>query len=161
MGEGHPAGGSGALAGLIDKAGEALLADFAQYYHLDLVALLRPNSGWSPRRVLVLARQLPLESRTVAHLRGGDQYLGWGPDRYLLAALIDAVNATTYAVVAANSPKGKKPRPPEPVPRPEKTARARQRSNAFAETARSLANAVRATRGGNNGSRSGSKPPGR
>lgn len=130
MDGGDPAGGSAGLAELIDKYGEQILADFQSEYGLNLVEVLRPG-GMSPRQVLALIRQLPPESRTVAALRGGDQFQGWGVDRYLLANVIDAINQNTYAFIAANSKR--KPKAPKPVPRPSaKTQRGRDdQSNPF------------------------------
>lgn len=93
-----------------------MYGDFQRYYSLDLAVLVRDSP---PQRMLLLIRQLPLESRTVAKLRGGEQFDGWGIDRYLTAQLIDAVNGVNHSVVAANSKK--KPKAPKPVPRPNKT----------------------------------------
>lgn len=121
MGGAHAAGGSHSLAVLIEQHGECIYADLLQYYGVNLVSALRADSGFSPRQVLALIRQLPIESRTVAGMRGGEQYRGWGPDRYLAALLVDAVTQHTYAFVAANSKR--RPKAPEPVPRPEKTTR--------------------------------------
>lgn len=119
MGGGDSAGGSNGLAKLIDQYGEQLNADFQSFYFLDFVKVMTPGSGYSPRRVLSMIRQLPPESRTVAALRGGDQFYGWGVDRYLLAAQVDAIRENTHAFISANSPK-KRPKPPEPVARPSK-----------------------------------------
>lgn len=130
MDGGDAAGGSAELARLIDRCGECIAADFQHYYGLDLRDVLRPGSGLSPRRALALIRRLPLESATTAALRGGDEFRGWGMDRYLLATLIDAVRENTHAFIAANSKK--KPRPPKPVDRPDLTVRARQQLNLFA-----------------------------
>jgi hypothetical protein len=118
---GYLAGGSLALARLIDQAGGAILADFQQEYGLNFVDIMRTGSGYDPVSILVLIRQLPLGSRTVAILRGGEQFLGWDVDRYLLAQLIDGVNRTAYTVAAANSKR--KPKAPKPTPRPSKTAK--------------------------------------
>lgn len=117
MDGGYAAGGSAGLAKLIDTYGEQILADFQSEYGLNLVQVLQPG-GMSPRQVLALIRQLPPESRTVAALRGGDQFRGWGVDRYLLASVIDAINQNTFAFVSANSKR--KPKAPEPVSRPTK-----------------------------------------
>jgi hypothetical protein len=72
----------------------------------------------SPAQIIVLIRQLPLESRTVAMRRGGEDFLGWGVDRYMQAQLLDAVQMTTHAVVQSNSKK--KVKAPKPVYRPGK-----------------------------------------
>ncbi|GAB3475266.1 D site-binding protein [Amycolatopsis cihanbeyliensis] len=144
MGGGDAAGGSAELARLIDRAGECLLADFQRYYQLDLRDLLRAGSGLSPRRALALVRQLPPESATVAALRGGAEFRGWGPDRYLLARLIDAVKENTHVFIAANSKH--KPKPPEPVERPDFAAGRKRRGNSFTAMAGSRIAAVRRKR---------------
>lgn len=119
MDGGDSAGGSHGLAQLIDKCGECILADFQSHYGLNLVVELRPG-GMSPRQVLALIRQLPPESRTVAALRGGEQFQGWGVDRYLMASIVDAIQQNTYAFISANSKR--KPKAPEPVQRPSKNS---------------------------------------
>jgi hypothetical protein len=121
VGGGDPAGGSGELARLIDRCGESLLADFLTYYRLDLRDVLVPGSGLSARRALALVRQLPIESATVAELRGGPEFRGWGADRYLMARLIEGVEGLFHAFVSANTKK--KPKAPERVARPEKKQR--------------------------------------
>ena len=144
MDGGDPAGGSQGLAELIDKFGEQLLADFQQYYGLNLIQALKPGGGHSPRSLIVLIRQLPPESRTVAAMRGGEQFLGWGTDRYLLASAVDAINYNTYAFVAANSKR--KPKAPEPVERPSK-AHKRGKDNATNPFRQQLAAAKKAQGG--------------
>lgn len=76
------------------------------------------EQGLSPAQIIVFIRQLPLESRTVAMRRGGEDFWGWGVDRYMLAQLIDAVQMTTHAVAQSNSKK--KVKAPKPVYRPGK-----------------------------------------
>lgn len=110
------AGGSVALAKLFDEFGEAITADFQSEYGLNIVREI--EQGMSPAQIIVLIRQLPLESRTVSARRGGDDFIGWGVDRYMTAQLIDAVQMTTHAVVQSNSKK--KVRAPKPVYRPGK-----------------------------------------
>jgi hypothetical protein len=122
---GHTAGGSHGLAGLIEDHGEEIYADLLETYGVNLVDLFGDNPVYSPRQVLVMIQQLPPVSRTVAALRGGDIYLGWGADRYMLASLIDAVQQVGYATIAANSGK-KKPKAPKPFPRPEAIAKRRE-----------------------------------
>ncbi|MFD1049925.1 hypothetical protein ACFQ1S_32545, partial [Kibdelosporangium lantanae] len=80
-------------------------------------------------------------SATVAALRGGPEFRGWGPDRYLTALLVDAVQAGTYAFVSANSKR--KPTPPTPVERPEKKRSRRQSAGGFAAIAKARIAAVR------------------
>lgn len=130
MDGGDPAGGTQGLAELVDKHGESLIADFERYYR-PLPELL--SSGRSPRYILGLIRQLPVESATVAELRGGPQFRGWDVDRYLLASLVDAVMANTYAVIKSGGNKGKKP---EPTYRPEKAKS--KNGSAFAAMARNV-----------------------
>jgi hypothetical protein len=156
VGGGDSAGGSGELARLIDRCGECILADFQHYYRLDLADVLRPGSGLSPRRALALLRQLPLESSTMAALRGGPEFRGWGQDRYLMAALIDAVNHLTYTFALANTdPKKAKPKKPEPIYRPDKAAQQKSQGNTFAAIAKQKLAAVRSRRDNKNGERAG------
>jgi hypothetical protein len=131
---GHAAGGSAGLAELIDKYGEHVYRDLHEYAGgLNLVAALRDGSGYSPRQILLLIKGLPLESATIAAMRGGVEFRGWGLDRYLSAALHDAVKENTFAFVAANSKK--KPTAPEPMFRPkEKKAKTTNgHNNLFAQ----------------------------
>lgn len=141
---GDPAGGSAELARLIDKCGEELLADFQHHYQLDLGDVLRPGSGLTARKALVFIRQLPHESATTAALRGGPEFRGWGPDRYLLARLVDALNENTFAFIAANSKK--KPRRPKPVELPDHRAQRKQYPNGFAAIAAERIRAARETK---------------
>lgn len=129
MAGGDPAGGSYALAELIDDHGEEIYADLLETYKINLVDALSGQSGLSPKQILVLIKQLSPASRTVAVLRGGGLFLGWDADRYMLATLIDAVQMCTHAVIAANSGK-KKPKAPKPFPRPEATKK-RKDNNPF------------------------------
>ena len=123
------AGGSAGLAELIDSHGECIVADLQDTYGVNLVSALQSGSGYSPRQLLVLIKQLPSDSRTHAALRGGDEFVGWGIDRYILATIVDAINHNTHAIVAANSGK-KKPRAPKPHYRPD-AAKKRKQSNPF------------------------------
>lgn len=125
MAGGYSAGGSSGLASLIDDHGEELFADLLETYGISLVQALTDESDYSPQQLLILIKQLPLTSRTVAALRGGPVYLGWDADRYMFASLIDAVNQNTHATISANSGK-KKPKAPKPFPRPEATVKRRE-----------------------------------
>ena len=95
--------------------------------------MIRDGSGYSPREVLVMAMNLPVESVTMAHLRGGPEFIGWGPDRYMLANVIDAVMANTHAFVSAHSKRRLKA--PKPVWRP-KDKQDTPKTNNFAAMAR-------------------------
>lgn len=144
MDGGDSAGGSTGLANLIDDYGEYLLADFQSHYGLNLVAAARPGSGYSPRHLLLLAKQLPLTSATVAAIRGGSQYRGWDAAQYLRAETIDAIRENTYAFIAANSKR--KPKAPEPIPRPE--MKERKKDNTFRMMAAERIAAARKAKGG-------------
>lgn len=134
MAEGHSAGGSLQLAELIDEYGEHIYRDLHEYAGgLNLVDLLRDDSGYSPRQILLLIKGLPLESATIALMRGSEEFRGWGIDRYQRAALIDAVRENTYAFISANSKK--KVAAPEPVYRPKDKVKKRStgQPNIFAQ----------------------------
>lgn len=96
--------------------------------------ILREDSGFSPRQIVLLIKGLPVESRTIALMRGNEELRGWGVDRYQRAAMIDAVRENTFAFISANSKR--KPTPPEPTYRPkEKAAKKRNtgQPNLFAQ----------------------------
>lgn len=75
------------------------------------------GEGLAPSAVLTLISELPDTSRTIASMRGGRHYRGWGMDRYMLAEVIDALNLNSR-VAGQNWPNGKIPDIP-PWPRPE------------------------------------------
>lgn len=106
---------------------------FQQVYGLNLRNITKPGAGYTPREVLALVKGLPVESAFYSQVRGGPQFIGWNPDRYLLAALVDGVNSLTYAFVQANSKR--KAKKPDPVWRPEKS-KSDQKSSLFAAMAR-------------------------
>lgn len=116
MDEGGAAGGSLSLIELLNEHGEELYADFHRFYRLDLVDLCRGRL--SPRLVLALIRQLPLDSAFVTAARGGAEYAGWDRHAYLMADLFDAINTLTFVTLRANSDKPKKIKPFDPYPRP-------------------------------------------
>lgn len=125
MGRALSAGGSLVLASLINQAGEALYQDFRAVYGLNFIEFVDTHS---PLETLMLIRGLGIGSRFVALLQGGEQFNDWNTLTYQMATLIDAVNYTTYAVIAANSGK-RKPKQPKPAYRPSKTTR--KTSNMF------------------------------
>ena len=99
------AGGSAGLADLVDEYGEALEADFARYYHLDLRDFLTGVDH--PARALRLIGYLPEGSAFRSTLAaapdtrrkrraaaGWEEHYGWTSDSYLLAAIYSAVMAT-------------------------------------------------------------------
>jgi hypothetical protein len=116
-----------------------MFADFREYYGLRLTDVLRFDGSLPVREAAVLARQLPLDSRTHAAVQGGSEYRGWTIDTYLLAALVDALNTNTFAFVKANSKKRVKE--PRPVPRPGDAER-RKRENASNPFAQMVASSL-------------------
>ena len=119
-------GGSLILASLIDKAGEAIFQDFQEVYGLNLIHMIRDDVP--PLEIIMLIRGLKLGSRFVAVLQGSPEFIGWDTNTYQMATLIDAVNYTTWAVMAANSKR--KPKEPKASFRPKREAR--KPVNAFA-----------------------------
>ncbi len=63
-----------------------------------------------------MVRNLPEDSAFVVAVRGGREHTGWDTVAYLLAALIDSVNMTTWAVRAQNAKRP--PHKPKPIERP-------------------------------------------
>ena len=112
---------------------------------------LREGSSYSPRQILLLIKGLPLESASMAAIRGSDEFRGWSVDRYLLVRLIDEVQRLTHAFVSANSKK--KVDPPEamyrPQDKPEKADKKVNTSNPFFQrlAAAKRAKAARRTQG--------------
>lgn len=90
---------------------------------------MRDGSGYEPSTILLLINQLPLASRTVAALRGGEQFIGWDVDRYFLATLIDSVQQVAYVTAAANSKR--KPKAPKPTSRPSRVQKNAGANNPF------------------------------
>lgn len=134
-------GGSLSLAGLIDEHGEKVFYDLHHYLGLNLVRIMDEGSGYTPLQILTLINNLPPESATIASIRGGNSYRGWGTDRYLAAALIDAVQYQTYVLKAVNTGKGdRKPELPEKFYRPEGTEEKKNKPNTFAAMAAAFYN---------------------
>lgn len=130
-----PAGGSFQLAELIDQYGEHIYRDLHEYAGgLNLIQALDDGSDYSPRQLLVLIKGLPLESATVAAMRGGPEFRGWDMNMYRLTEIVDAVQYNTYAIIQSNAGK-KKVTPPAPIPRPDTAAkkRATGKPNPFAQ----------------------------
>lgn len=113
----HPGGGSRELGQLIDKYGEHLAADLMSEYGVDLRDVLVPGSNVTPRWVFVLIKGLPIDSRFMAEVRGGQQFRGWDEGRYITAAIVDAVRALQYTYVAAHTERKPKALSPYPVPK--------------------------------------------
>jgi hypothetical protein len=123
--EGFP-GGSLQLGELIDQYGEYLVSDFEQFTNYHLNDIYRPGSGLGPTQALLLIKHLPLESATVAQMRGGQQFRGWNEERYLLANAVDLLSTQLYAFVMAHHSRGPKPREPKPIERPGNAVKAKK-----------------------------------
>lgn len=96
-------------------------------YGLNLIHMIRDDVP--PVEIIMLVRGLKLGSRFMAVLRGSPEFTDWDVMAYQMATLIDAVNYTTYAIIASNSGK-RKAKEPKPSYRPSKNGR--KTNNAFA-----------------------------
>ena len=112
----RPAGGIRGLCDLLDEFGDAIEADFTQFYSgLDIADVWR--GLLSPRRALVLAEQLGFipGSRFRALTLGSLDFVGWDRATTVLADIHDAL--VDNSVVTIKSAGGKSQRP-DPYPRP-------------------------------------------
>lgn len=83
----------------------------------------------TPRLVLVLIEGLPDTSMFLAMRRGGLEFMGWGGDRAIMAAVFDAIREnTTYT---GHWKKGKPPDLPT-YPRPNEKKKAEKKDNSVA-----------------------------
>lgn len=99
---------------MLDECPLELRSDFQQYYHLDLDELL---GTFQFERIDVLARSLPIESRTVRRLFPQSR---WGDTEHLLALIADNLAFLRYE---QSSGRGGKPKPlPRPKPSRERDA---------------------------------------
>ena len=126
MGSVDSVGGSFRLAELIDEYGEFLVGDFEEYYHRSLTDVLIGDK--SPRYWITAINALPPGSRFVAQVRGGSDFVGWDVQTYLLANIIDGINAMDYHLRASHT---KRARPPKPFWRPDQEVK-RKQNNPFA-----------------------------
>jgi hypothetical protein len=127
---GDPAGGSAALARLIDQYGEFLVPDLLSTYGVDLRDLFVPEAHLTPLYVFTLIKGLNYDSAFVAERRGGQQFRGWNESRYAAVATVNAVRALQYTYVAANSKS--KPKPPDSFPIPERQTKQVDKPGSFA-----------------------------
>lgn len=105
----------------------------------------------SPRYVLAHVLYLPLESATVAAMRGSSKYRGWSEEMYMLASTLDAVRLLLWTTIMANKdPNKPKPPVPEPYPTPDRLLRRggnkAHKPGSFAFIAKQHAAAIRAKR---------------
>lgn len=86
---------------------------------VDLRDLWRSGSGVTPRYVLGLAGQFPLNSALRAAQRGGPEWRPWDPQLHLLAAIANLLNAANRqrAGKRTNSPIVAPPKKSKPVRR--------------------------------------------
>lgn len=106
---------------------------------------MKPGSGYSPKHILILIRQLPMESNTTAEIRGGPEFRDWDNRTYMLAAVVDAVREVSYMLAMVNrDPKKKAPERPQPVYRPDNQINTKKKKqNQFAAMARAALSAAR------------------
>ncbi|WP_328953674.1 hypothetical protein [Kitasatospora purpeofusca] len=126
------AGGSAGLIRLLDEHGAQITADLRRYCGVDVLDFVRGRR--SARYVLALIGTLPDDSATMAAVRGGREALGWDAKAYVLADLVDAVQALTHVQVAKASKNPRSVERPKPYPRPyAKTSRRPTGTNPFAQ----------------------------
>ncbi|MFJ7909022.1 hypothetical protein [Kitasatospora sp. NPDC096204] len=116
MDGGGRTGGSRGLIRLLDEHGAQITADLRRYCGVDVLDWVRGRH--SARFVLALIGTFPDGSATVAALRGGREALGWDARTYVLADLVDAVQALTHVQVAKASKNPRAVESPKPYPRP-------------------------------------------
>lgn len=99
------------LAYVYTNYGEALEADFLQIWGVDI-------NECSLRRMRNLYFRLPASCQTNWDItETPEEARLWGMDTYMLANVIDAIQAMDWHLIAANSKRP--PKPPKPFPRPE------------------------------------------
>ncbi|KIQ62402.1 hypothetical protein TR51_25510 [Kitasatospora griseola] len=104
---------------MVDRHGAELVADFQRHYAMRLSDVVA--GAVSPKSALAMVEHLPEDSAFVAAVRGGREFAGWDTVAYMLAALIDSVNMTTWAVFSQNAKRP--PSKPQPFERPGKRKR--------------------------------------
>src|SRR5690606_40909131 len=72
---------------MISEHGDALIADFREYYSVRLLDVLKFDGSLNVAEAAILARKLPPSSRTVAAVQGGDEYWGWDFERHVLVSI--------------------------------------------------------------------------
>jgi hypothetical protein len=79
---------------------EAVEADMARYYAVDLLEAIWGDPPMSSRRLGALIRSLPPDSATA---RATDPHLGWTTTDQLLAGLVESVDLGNAMFYAANT----------------------------------------------------------
>lgn len=110
------AGGSIGLIRLLDKHGAEITADLRRFCGVDVLDWVRGRH--SARLILALIGTLPDDCATLAAMRGGREALGWDARTYVLADLVDAVQALTHVQVAKAVKNPRAVEKPTPYPRP-------------------------------------------
>lgn len=106
---GRDAGGIRGLVGLLTEHGGAIEADLQQFYGVTLSDLTVGRLTW--RRLGVLVRQLPTESRVLAIMSRGTS-AEWPVSDHLLALILDALHGANWQRGGGKSAR------PRPVRRP-------------------------------------------
>lgn len=83
---------------------------------MDIRDVFVPDSGVTPRWLLVLISELDTKSRYVAELNGGQQFRGWDIDRWANVFSLETLRAIQWIYTAAHV--DKKPALPKPFPVP-------------------------------------------
>lgn len=116
MGSGFEPKSDFVVADMLNTYGGELLADFREYYGLDL---WRVFDGSLPTGVVLeLIGQLPDRSRTRGRMQGGKEFIGWDYDRYLAVATFDALRGVQW--ILANQNAKRKSQVPKPTSVPSK-----------------------------------------
>ena len=103
MDGGYSAGGSLALADLLDEHGDKIYPEVLRYYGVDLRGLFL--SELDAKTALCLVYALPPDSMTYAALTNDKDTAGWGITEHLLAGVIDAVQQNTFTNVQVRTKK--------------------------------------------------------
>lgn len=153
MDDGVASGGSRVLAELLDKYGEALVADFIREYHVDLRDLFDDENPLDPQWILWLILGLSVDSAYSAERRGGPQFRGWTPSTYAQVATANGIRGLQYSYILTHiDKKAKRPNPPEPYPIPtretDKSKPVTPRPGSFAGMAASMMAAARRQKAG-------------
>lgn len=113
------------LGALVVEHFDAVEADFARFYGVDLPAALWGPEPVTYRRLAVLVRGIPAES-ALGFATGGYRP-GWGATEELLAVLAELVDLGNRTFFRVNSKRGAQqprpieiPRPPDPNEEPKK-----------------------------------------
>lgn len=86
---------------------EIIVADFQQYYHMDVIPILRHEF----RRFAILLLHLPFESRFVQKYCASKD---WGWDKEVSSRILQALNVISCQIANMTREKGKPPiKPPE------------------------------------------------